>query len=152
MLRGDRNVVFNLRNSRSRPCGAFRVRLFGPRTHAAVELDDAVVTLNRDAPGVQFGAPLERLLDLALDIRGSDSRLHLDFVGDAHDSRQLLDGRLGDRLLKLPIDGSFKRHPTVFDGHFDLFGGQADMTLAWTAARAISGSVRVVLRPSQRRL
>ena len=48
-------------------------------------------------------APLEGSFDLSLDVSGRYLRLDLDVVGDAKYALQLLDRRLGKRLLILPV-------------------------------------------------
>ena len=53
-------MVLHPRRTGRRPRGPLGFLLFGPRTDAPIQPHSAAVQVNRDAPCVQFGAPLQR--------------------------------------------------------------------------------------------
>src|SRR5207248_2509418 len=64
----DDDEVLDVGDARSRPGRTPGSLFFSPGAHAAVQGHLVTVHLDRDASGVQFGAALERILDLGLEL------------------------------------------------------------------------------------
>src|SRR5882757_1759829 len=79
----DGEPVVDLGDAGRLPCGALGLLALGPGPHLAAEDDLAAVGLDGDLVRFELGAALERLLDLALDLRRRDPRLDVDEVADA---------------------------------------------------------------------
>ena len=85
----------------------------------------ALVGYDFDAPRMNLGVTLERLLDLRLDIRGEGRRFERDFVRDSAYAPDVSDGSFHFSLLALPFDGASQRDPAIADLNFDAAVGGA---------------------------
>src|SRR5690606_25986188 len=127
MLRAYGDTVVDPGDAWRRPRGTFGLATCGPGAHRTSKDDRAAFRFDRDAVGVDLRAPPERLLDLALDIRGRNPRLELDAVGDALDASQPAYRAFRCFALVVPLGLALERHPPVFDDHLDLFVGERQL-------------------------
>src|SRR5260370_35674614 len=102
----DDDAVLVLRDDGGRPGDPLSFLSLGPRAHLPPQDDLVALRLDGDALGIRLGAAYQRLLDLALELRGQGPgvRFDGDQVGYAAGPSEAAREPLGVRLLERPLD------------------------------------------------
>src|SRR6516225_5646688 len=125
----DGQVVLNLSDTGRRPCGPFGDIPLVPGPDLAAKDDPAAFGLDGDPRCLELSTPLQRLLDLLLDLEGMDRCRDPDLVDDVDHAGELVHYMVSIGLLKLPIDLARQGHYPLFDLDRDAIGRKPDLPL-----------------------
>src|SRR3979409_36606 len=106
-------MVLDLADARRRPCRALGFLAFKPGIHGALEDDLAIAGLHLDIVGIDLGATLESLFNLAFDFVRRNLRLDFDRIDDTLDSFYPAYRFFRSLFLVIPLHVAFERNPSV---------------------------------------
>src|SRR3982074_3709620 len=106
-------MVLHLADARRRPCRALGFLAFKPGMHGALEDDLAIGGLHLDIVGIDLGAALEGLFNLAFYFVRRNLRLDLDRIDKALDTFYPAYRVFRSLFLVIPLQVAFERNPSV---------------------------------------